>query len=107
MILLIYPESYHSSTKFLSWILLGEFFRGCYLLYVNYIHYTLNTKILGLITFSLSILQIGLSYLLISLYGTIGAAISTCVISFFTAVFVGLYSNRVYPMPWMMLKKSK
>ncbi|MCR4798922.1 MAG: oligosaccharide flippase family protein [Bacteroidales bacterium] len=104
LIIYIYPESYHSSTRFLSWLMLGEFFRGCYLIYINFIHYTLNTKILGLMTFSLSIIQIGLSYILILKIGTIGAAISTCVISLATAVCVGLYSNKVYPMPWLLKK---
>ena len=102
LIILIYPESYHPSTRFLPWILLGEFFRGCYLIYVNFIHYTLNTKVLGFITFSLTLIQVLLSYLLIYFMGAIGAAISTCIISLLTALCVGIYSNRVYPMPWLL-----
>lgn len=106
LIIYIYPESYHPSTKFLSWLMLGEFFRGCYLLYINFIHYTLNTKVLGAITFSLSVLQVGLSYFLILKFGTVGAAISTCIISLATAVCVAIYSNKVYPMPWLLKVKN-
>lgn len=105
MIIFIYPESYHGAVVFLPWILIGELFRGSYLIFVNFIHFTMNTKILGLITFSLTILQILLSYLFISSFGTIGAAISTCLISLLTAMLIGIYSNKVYPMPWLFTSK--
>lgn len=104
LIKIIYPIEYHGSIIFLPWILLGEFFRGCYTLSVNYIHYTFRTKILGIITFGLCIIQFFLSYILINLIGTIGAAISTCLISFLTALCVFIYANRVYPMPWFSKK---
>ena len=104
LILYIYPESYHPSTRFLSWIMLGEFFRGWYLIYINYIHHVYKTKILGVITFSLSILQIGLSYVLLISVGTVGAAISTCIISLLTTIGVGTYACKVYPMPWWFKK---
>ena len=100
LIIIIYPENYYGATKYLSWILIGEFFRGWYMIYICYIHYTLNTKVLGVITFSLSLFQIALSYYLIIYYGAIGAAISTCLISLLTTIGVGIYSNKVYPMPW-------
>lgn len=105
LIIFIYPENYHPSTRFLSWIMLGEFFRGWYLIYINYIHYTYKTKVLGVITFSLSLVQIALSYILIISLGTIGAAISTCIISLLTTIGVGLYANKVYPMPWFKFYK--
>lgn len=100
LIILIYPENYHSSVRFLPWIMLGEFFRGWYIIYINYIHYTYKTKVLGVITFTLSLLQIGVSYIFILKFGTIGAAISSCIISLLTTIGVGIYANIVYPMPW-------
>lgn len=104
LILFIYPKSYHQAVVYLPWLLVGEYFRAWYMIYTNFIYYTLNTKVLGLITFLLSMVQFVLSYILISQIGTMGAAVSTCVVSFLIAFCVCLYSNHVYPMPWTLKK---
>jgi O-antigen/teichoic acid export membrane protein len=100
----LYNITYIDSIKFLPYTMLFQFFYGGYLMFVCYCHHTFNTKILGLITFSLSIAQIILSYLLIGWIGSTGAAISSAVISFFTFIFVAGYAMKVYKLPWFSLK---
>jgi O-antigen/teichoic acid export membrane protein len=99
----LYNIIYVDSIKFLPYIMLSQFFYGGYLMFVCYCHHTFKTKILGIITFSLSVVQIILSYLLIKWIGSIGTAIASTVISFLTFVFVAGYAMNVYKLPWFSL----
>jgi O-antigen/teichoic acid export membrane protein len=100
----LYNITYIDSIKFLPYIMLSQFFYGGYLMFVCYCHHTFKTKILGITTFSLSIIQIVLSYLLIKWVGSIGTAIASTIISFFTFIFVAGYAMKVYKLPWFSLK---
>lgn len=100
LIRVMYAPSYYHSLEYLPWVMAGQFFYGGYLMFVCFIHYTFNTKMLGLITFSLSLAQVGLTYLLIIWVGAVGAAVSSAIISLLTFVFVAWYAMRVYSLPW-------
>lgn len=104
LIFIMYPSSYYNSLYFLPWVMLGQFFYGCYLMFVCFVHYTLKTKVLGFITFFWSIVQVGLTYLLISSMGAIGSAVSAAIISAITFVFVAWYAMHVYKLPWFNYK---
>lgn len=105
-IILIYQESYHESVRFLPFIMIGQFFMGLYSMFVNFAHYTQKTKILGMITFSLTLFQILLSYFLIRMMGAIGSAMSSMIISIAIFVLVALYASRIYSMPWRYIYKN-
>ena len=96
---------YHDSLEYLIYFLGFNFFNACYAIFSGYIFYTKSTKFLGLITITTAFLQVGLSVLLVNLYGGIGAAYSTLIISVLTALSVGIFSNRKYPMPWFYFLK--
>lgn len=98
-----YKDSYMGAKSYLPYIMLGQLFMGLYSLIVNFIHYTQKTKVLGVMTFSLTMVQVLLSYILIKLVGSIGSAISSAIISFLIFVAVAIYSNHIYPMPWKKL----
>jgi O-antigen/teichoic acid export membrane protein len=100
----LYNITYIASIKFLPYIMLSQFFYGGYLMFVCYCHHTFKTKILGAITFSLAMFQIALSYMLIRWTGSVGTAMASAVISFFTFVFVAGYAMKVYKLPWFSLK---
>lgn len=100
LIQIMYPSSYFDSLYFLPWVMLAQFFSGCYLMFVCFAHYTFKTKGLGVITFSLSIVQVGLTYLMILKMGAIGSAVSAAIISAITFVAVAWYAMRVYRLPW-------
>ena len=104
---LVYQESYSGSLNYLPFIMLGQLFMGFYSLFVNFLHYSQNTKVLGSITFGLTFIQIIVSYLLILRIGSIGSALSSAITSFVIFVSVSIYSNKVYPMPWRELFKFK
>ena len=103
-ILIVYEPSYHASLSFLPYVMIGQFFNACYIMFACFAHYTFKTKGLGAITFSLSLLQVVLSYLFIRICGAIGAAISSAVVMALTAVCVSWYGMKIYRLPWLLNK---
>lgn len=101
----IYAPSYHTSLEYLPWVMIGQFFYGGYLMFVCFVHYTLKTKILGAITFSWSLAQIAITYILISWIGAVGAAVSSAIVSIATFICVTAYAMKVYRLPWFSLNK--
>jgi Na+-driven multidrug efflux pump len=65
-----------------------------------------STKHLGIITFSIAILNVVLNYFLIKLNGPIGAAQSTFFSFFFMFILSFTYANKLYPMPWLNILKK-
>lgn len=100
LIKIIYAPSYYGSLEYLPWVMAAQFFQGGYLMFVCFAHYTFKTKILGLITFSLSILQVGITYQMILYCGPVGAAVSSALTSLMTFYFVARYAMKVYTLPW-------
>lgn len=100
LIKLLYNPSYFDSLDYLPWVMLSQFFFGGYLLFVTFIHYTMNTKKLGAITFSLSVFQVGLTYVFILWFGAIGTAIASAVASCLIFIFIARYAMKVYKLPW-------
>lgn len=96
----IYAPVYFESVVYLPWIMLAQFSQGTYLMFVCFIHYTLKTKVLGLITFSCSVLQVGVTYLMIRYWGSIGAAVSSTLTALLICFLVALYAMKVYKLPW-------
>lgn len=101
----LYFEKYIDSLNYLVYFLGFNFFNACYAIFSGYIFYSKKTKFLGLITISTAFLQVSISVILVNVYGGIGAAYSTVIVSFITALVVALYSNKKYPMPWLYFIK--
>lgn len=100
---LFFMEKYGNALQYIPWLLLTGFFGVFYALFSSYVFYMKSTKILGLITMSTAILQAGLNYFAILHYGVMGIIAVSVLVSLLMAVFVGLHSNKVYPMPWNYL----
>jgi O-antigen/teichoic acid export membrane protein len=100
MLNFLFSENYIKAKEFIIWAILAQTFQGFYLLFVNYIFFVNKTKGLAMITFACAFLQLFLSYFLIQVFGAIGAAYSTVIVSFINFVAVFLYSRKVYRMPW-------
>lgn len=98
-------KDYSSSEEYIVWLAFGFAFSAMYQNIVNYIIYVKKTIYLSYITFSVSILHILLTYLLIKYNGAIGAAQAFTISSFITFIFVWILSIKVYPMPWFSIKK--
>lgn len=93
-------ERYMPCFEFIPWILLAATIKVFYSLTIEYIYTAKKTVGLGAITFTCSIIQLVLTYILLNAFGKEGIKISIVAGSFITMGCVWWYSNKVYPMPW-------
>ncbi len=103
---LVFPESYTDSYNYVGYLVFGAAFQGMYLMVVQFIYFKKKTKYVAYITFAVSIVNFLLAYLLIKFNGSIGAAQATVISFFLSFVLIWFYSDKVYDMPWNILKKE-
>jgi len=99
-------KDFAASQEYVVWLAFSFAFYGMYQLVVNYILYVKRTAALSSVTFSVSLLHVGLSYTLINYNGALGAAQATAITSFITFMAVWWLSRRVYEMPWFGITKK-
>ena len=99
-------KSFITASTFVLWIALGSAFNGMYYMVANYIFYAQKTHLLALITFTTAVLNIGITYLLIKLNGSIGAAQSITISLFVSFILTWIYSAKVYKMPWLISREK-
>lgn len=97
----IVGKEYISAGGFIIYNALGVAFGGCYYMVVNYIFFESKTVFLAKITFITGTINIPLTYFLLKYIGIAGASISFMIINLSTFLIVWIYSNSVYPMPWL------
>jgi O-antigen/teichoic acid export membrane protein len=59
-----------------------------------------KTKIIGLITIILTVVNVGVNYYFITNFNIVGAAYSTLIMGIITVVPSFYFSNKIFPMPW-------
>lgn len=94
------PE-FQAAAPLIGWIALGYCFGGMYLVVVNYIFFASKTAWLAGLTLSVGLINAGLSYLLLSTNGLVGAAQAFAVSQFVLFVSTWALAHRVHPMPWL------
>lgn len=99
-------SKYQESFKFVPLLILGQWIYCIYNLSIQYVYKQKKTLILGIITFTGSIIQVGLTWLFVKLFGVIGVAYSAVIGSILISLGVFVYSNKVYPMPWFYWVKK-
>lgn len=92
--------------EFIPWILLACTIHIFYSLTIEYVYTAKKTIGLGIITFSGSVIQLALTYLLIRYCGSAGIKYSIVIGNLIIMSGVWWYSNRVYPMPWISFFKK-
>ena len=86
---------------FLTKLIIFSFvFDGFYYVVVNYLFYFKKTAKLAKVTFSVSILHIILSFVMIKYFGVIGAGYALITSGVIQFLLVWRLSNQVYSMPW-------
>jgi O-antigen/teichoic acid export membrane protein len=90
-----------------TFIVLAFVFQGMYFMVTNYIAYSQKTYLQAIITISVGLLKIPITYFAIVLWGASGASISFFVTFFIFFVATWILSSRVYKMPWIAVLKSK
>ena len=103
----ILDVQYADCYQFIPWIILGLTIYSMYGLVIQYPYSVKKTLGLGIITFTGSIVQFLLTYILISEIGIDGIKISYVLGSLIIMIGVWIYSNYVYPMPWFSCKILK
>ena len=89
--------SFQDGQQYVLWIGLGFAFNGMYKMFGAYLMYTEKTKIIGFATVMTALVNIGLNFLLIPVYGLLGAAIASTSAFFFQVLITAFFSNRYYP----------
>lgn len=94
-------DSYSGAIPFIAWIAFGFAFNGMYKMFVNYLFYFRKTRLIGMMTISVAVLNIILNYFLISLNGAIGAAQASAISFLLQFMVVAVIANRTYPLKWI------
>lgn len=98
-------SKYKNSFTFVPYLITGLWIYNVYNLSIQLIYKQKKTLIMGIITFTGALIQMLLSYILIKTYGAIGVAYSTIIGSLIISFGIFIYSNKVYPMPWLKVLK--
>lgn len=107
IIYFIINKKYIPSFQYIPWIILGSYIYAFYNFFIEFIYKVKKTLIMGIITFTGSVIQMLLSYYLVKKLGALGAAYSTVIGAVIISLFIFLYSNKVYKMPWLSFVKDK
>lgn len=102
---LIAGQEFTEAGEVIGWLIMGQVLGGMYLMVTNYIFYMKRTDLLGFVTISSGVINLGMLYYMIPMWGLKGAAISflaAMVVRFLLTWFVAF---RVCPMPWFNFKK--
>ena len=101
---LLYPyflgNEFQDSLILTQLIVFGFMLEGFYYVVVNYIFYFKKTSSLAKITFTVSILHVGISFLFVKLFGIVGAGYALVISGVIQFVLIWHLSNKIYPMPW-------
>jgi O-antigen/teichoic acid export membrane protein len=95
-------DQFKESVNYIIYFSLAFAFQGMYLMVGNYIIYEKKTSLLAYVTLSTAILHISLTFLFVSYYGAVGAAMSTVISYLVTFFAIWLLSAKVYKMPWLL-----
>lgn len=82
-------------------------FKGLYFLVFPFLLYEKHTKLIATITFSISIIHLGLSYFLTEKFGLTGACLALVISECITFLVVAYFSNKRFPMPWLTFLSKK
>lgn len=94
-------KSFKTLDTYTTLIVLGFVFQGMYYMVTNYITYVNKTYLLAIITISIALIKIPITYYSITWFGAFGASLSYCLTFFIFFVSTWLLSSSVYKMPWI------
>ena len=97
-------SKYLPAMAYIPLIILANFIYTFYNFTIEFIYKVKKTLVMGIITFTGSLIQILLSYVLIKEYGVMGAVYSLLIGNTLITIGISVYSNIVYRMPWILSK---
>ena len=99
-------DKYETAFDFIPGVILSLYIYVVYTFAVQFVYKKKKTLVLGIITFTGSLVQLVLSYYFVKNCGPMGAVYSSIVGSLFISFGIFYYSNKVFPMPWFSFLKS-
>jgi len=93
-------KSFNNLNTYTTFIVFGFVFQGMYYMVTNYILYANKTYIQAIVTISIAIIKIPITYFLIIWLGGFGASLSYCITFFLFFITTWFLSSNVYEMPW-------
>jgi O-antigen/teichoic acid export membrane protein len=93
-------REFQNAASIIIWMALGNSFNGMYYMVTNYIFYSYKTYLLTIITFIIGLLNIGLTYYLVSIHNLAGAAQSFMISNALSFLVTWIVSASVFKMPW-------
>lgn len=103
-IYIIAGENYDRASSVLVWLVLGQIFAGMYLMVTNYIFFAKRTFLLSVVSMLSAIIHILLLYVLVDMYGFIGAGYAFTLSMMCRFILVWVVAIKVYSMPWFNFK---
>lgn len=100
-------EKYMPALDYMPLIIFANYVYLLYFFTIQYIYKVKRTLVMGIITFTGSLIQMLLSYVLIRQYGVMGAVYSFLIGNVLISIGISLYSQKVYPMPWLSFLRRK
>lgn len=97
---------FSSINSYSTYIVWGFVFQGMYYMVTNYIGYVNKTYWLAIVTISVGLVKIPMTYLLITHLGADGAAVSYCLTFFLFFIITWILSAKLYKMPWFSFHKT-
>ena len=97
-------SKYLPAMAYIPLIIFANFIYTFYNFTIEFIYKVKKTLVMGIITFTGSLTQMLLSYVLIKEYGVIGAVYSLVIGNTLITIGISVYSNMVYRMPWLLGK---
>jgi O-antigen/teichoic acid export membrane protein len=98
-------SKFSSGSKYVLLVTIGYFFQGVYFLFINIVLYFNKTKILSYFSIFNILTNITLNYFLIKSFGAMGGAYATAISFFIFLIFIIIYSNKIYKLPWLFFFK--
>ena len=99
-------SKYLPAMAYIPLIILANFIYTFYNFTIEFIYKVKKTLVMGIITFTGSLIQMLLSYVLIKEYGVMGAVYSLLIGNTLITIGISVYSNMVYRMPWLLSKSG-
>lgn len=96
----VIDERYAECSKYVLLLGFGYSFLGLYLLVTNFLFFTKRTGTLTFATLITALVNLALNYILIGLYGAMGAAYATALSNFVFFLVTFWLAQRAFPMPW-------
>lgn len=100
-------DKFTDASKLIIYTSLGFAFGGCYYMVVNYIFYSKKNEYLAILTFMVGLLNLPITYYMLTSMGVIGAAIAYMIINVIIFFGAWILASKVYRMPWVFWIRSK